>query len=155
MTESAPSIGYWCSIAAQHYYLRLQQKLAHLDIDQWFIVLVTIHGSGGKLSQQELADSLHLDKVAMTRALDHLDKGGYVERSTSTSDRRKHLIRATAKADSAVKDIRKAYRELNKEALQGLDVQDRALFQQQLLQVADNLGPERSKAGSTAKRVKA
>lgn len=153
--SSVPSIGYWCSIAAQHYYGRLQRKLEHLAIDQWFVVLVTIHESGGKLSQQELADALHLDKVAMTRALDHLDEGGYIERCDCTSDRRKHLIRSTAKADGAVKDIRKAYRELNKEALKGMKATDRDLFQTQLSRMATNLRPERSKAGSTAKRVKA
>lgn len=155
MTDSAPSIGYWCSIAAQHYYQRLLEKLAHLDIGQWFIVLVTIHGSGGKLSQQELADRLHLDKVAMTRALDHLDEGGFIERCDCKDDRRKHLVRATPKADNAVKEIRKAYRSLNKEALAGLDLEQQRAFQEQLMAMATRLRPAKSKAGSTAKRVKA
>lgn len=155
MSTGSPSIGFWCSIAAQHYYQRLQEKLAHLDIGQWFIVLVTIHETGGKLSQQELADHLHLDKVAMTRALDHLDEGGFIERCNCKDDRRKHLVRATPKADHAVKEIRKAYRSLNKEALTGLDLEQQRTFQDQLMTMATNLRPAKSKAGSTAKRVKA
>ena len=74
------SIGYWCSIAAHRYFARLQEKLEHLDITHWFFVLLTIEEGKGKLSQQELADQLDLDKVAMTRALDHLGQKGYVER---------------------------------------------------------------------------
>lgn len=155
MSLSAPSIGYWCSIAAQHYYQRLQQKLVYLDIDQWFIVLLTIHENNGLLSQQELADLLHLDKVAMTRALDHIDKGGYIERCDCTNDRRKHLVRTTPKAAYAVKEIRKAYRALNKEALKGMGTPEQQLFRDQLAAMAENLRPPRAKAGSTAKRVKA
>lgn len=155
MDTRIPSIGYWCSIAAQHYYLRLQEALTSLDISEWFVVLVTIHENDGKLSQQELADLLHLDKVAMTRALDHLDHGGYVERCNCEGDRRKHLVRTTPKAVAAVKEIRKAYRNLNKEALKGLDATAQQRFQQQLTAMVEGLRPVRAKAGSTTKRVKA
>lgn len=155
METTVPSLGFWCSIAAQHYYLRLQQRLAHLDIGQWFVVLVAIHESGGKLSQQELADALHLDKVAMTRALDHLDQGGYIERCTCQDDRRKHLVRATPKADAAVLEIQRTYQALNQEALPDLDETERQQCMEQLMAVADRLRPTKAKAGSTAKRVKA
>lgn len=155
MPLSSPPIGFWCSVAAQHYYQRLKEKLAHLDIAEWFIALVTIHEHNGKLSQQELADLLHMDKVAMTRALDLMDKGGYIERCNCEGDRRKHLVRTTPKAALAVKEIRKAYRALNKEALNGMPAAEQQRFQDQLAAMAENLRPAKVKAGSTSKRIKA
>ncbi|MDX9749914.1 MAG: MarR family transcriptional regulator [Flavobacteriales bacterium] len=155
MPVSNPSIGFWCSVAAQHYYLRLKAKLAHLDIPEWFIALVTIHEHNGKLSQQELADKLHLDKVTMTRTLDLMDRAGYIERFSCPHDRRKHLVRTTPKAGPAVRDIRKAYRELNKEALHGMAPGEREQFQQHLATMAENLRPVKGSTGSTHKRIKA
>lgn len=151
----ASSIGFWCSVAAQHYYQRLQEKLAHLDISEWFIALVTIHEHNGKLSQQELADLLHMDKVAMTRTLDHLDKGGYIERCDCAGDRRKHLVRTTPKAAHAVKEIRKAYRALNKEALKGMPVAEQQRIHDQLAAIAENLRPTNARTVNTSKRIKA
>jgi len=155
MPPANPSLGFWCSITAQYYYQRLKEMLVHLDISEWFILLVTIHEAKGKLSQQELADRLHMDKVTMTRALDHMDQGGYVERCDCAGDRRKHLVRTTPKATQAVKDIRRAYRDLNKEALKGMDAEERDLFQAHLMNVAENLRPTGARAGSISKRVKA
>lgn len=149
------SLGYWCSIAAHQYFARLQERLEHLDITHWFYVLLTIEESNGKLSQQELADRLNLDKVAMTRALDHLGEKGYVERCDCEGDRRKYLIKLTPKARPAVKAIRKAYEELNEEAMKGLKKADRAVFLEQLMMTVKNLRGENPPAVVTTKRVNA
>lgn len=147
------SIGYWCSIAAHQYFARLQQKLKHLDITHWFFVLLTIEEGKGELSQQDLADALQLDKVAMTRALDHLGDRGYVERCECAGDRRKHLIKLTAKAKPAVKAIRKAYEELNAESLEGIGAKDRAAFLSHLSIIVNNLRPADGPVTVTTKRI--
>jgi MarR family transcriptional regulator, transcriptional regulator for hemolysin len=147
------SIGYWCSIAAHQYFARLQEKLAHLDITHWFYVLLTIEEGQGKLSQQELANLLNLDKVAMTRALDHLGERGYIERCDCADDRRKHLIKLTAKAKPTVKAIRMAYEELNEESMKGMKKADRTVFLDQLMTMVKNLRGENPPA--TNKRVHA
>ena len=149
------SLGYWCSIAAHQYFARLQEKLEHLDLTHWFYVLLTIEEGNGPLSQQELADRLSLDKVAMTRALDHLGRKGYVERCECAGDRRKHLIRLTPKARPAVKAIRKAYEELNEEAMKGMKKVDRAAFLERLTITIMNLRGAGAHAALTTKRVNA
>ena len=149
----ASSIGYWCSIAAHQYFARLQEKLKHLDITHWYFVLLTIEESAGKLSQQEIANRLDLDKVAMMRALDHLSERGFIERCDCEGDRRKYLIKLTPKAKTAVKAIRKAYEELNDEALKGVKKADRAVFIGQLMNLVNNLRPENGPATVTHKRV--
>lgn len=147
------SIGYWCSIAAHQYFIRLQEKLAGLDITHWFFVLLTIDEHNGKLSQQELADALDLDKVAMTRALDHFAEHGYVERCACEGDRRKFIVKLTPKAKPAVRAIRKAYDELNDEAMKGMKKKERALFQEQLVLLVQNMRPTKAPARVTTKRI--
>ena len=149
------SIGYWCSIAAHQYFARLQAKLAHLDLTHWFYVLLSIEEGQGKDSQQELADKLNLDKVAMTRAVDHLVEKGYVERCNCAGDRRKHLVKLTPKAKPALKAIRAAYEELNAESLKGLKKAERTLFLEQLSLLVNNLRPDGPPVPVTTKRVHA
>lgn len=135
----ASSLGYWCSIASQQYFARLQEQLAHLEITNWYFVLLTIDEGQGKLSQQELADRLDLDKVTMTRALDHLSDRGFIERCDCAGDRRKYLIKLTTKAKPAVRAVREAYVALNEEALRGVKKADRHLFLEHLMTMVKNL----------------
>lgn len=151
----ASSIGFWCSVVAHQYFARLQQKLAELDITSWYYVLLVIEEGGGKWSQQELADRLDLDKVSMTRALDHLGDRGYVERCSCEGDRRKHLVKLTPKARPVVRTIRKAYEELNDEVLKGVKKADRAVFMEQLMAMVENLRTEGPPVTVTNKRVQA
>lgn len=151
----ASSIGFWCSVVAHQYFARLQQKLAGLDITSWYYVLLVIEEGGGKWSQQELADRLDLDKVSMTRALDHLGDRGYVERCSCEGDRRKHLVKLTPKARPVVRTIRKAYEELNDEVLKGVKKADRAVFMEQLMAMVENLRKEGPPVTVTNKRVQA
>lgn len=151
----ASSIGFWCSVVAHQYFARLQQKLAELDITNWYYVLLVIEEGGGKWSQQELADRLDLDKVSMTRALDHLGDRGYVERCSCEGDRRKHLVKLTPKARPVVRTIRKAYEELNDEVLKGVKKADRAVFMEQLMAMVENLRTEGPPVTVTNKRVQA
>lgn len=151
----ASSIGFWCSVVAHQYFARLQQKLAELDITSWYYVLLVIEEGGGKWSQQELADRLDLDKVSMTRALDHLGDRGYVERCSCEGDRRKHLVKLTPKARPLVRTIRKAYEELNDEVLKGVKKADRAVFMEQLMAMVENLRKEGPPVTVTNKRVQA
>ncbi len=150
---SSSSIGYWCSVAAHQYFARIQRKLVKLDITNWYYVLLVIEDGEGGLSQQELADELDLDKVAMTRALDHLGERGYIERCDCAGDRRKHLVKLTPKAKPVVKAIRTAYEELNNEALAGVKKADRAAFMTHLMTMVNNLRSEGAPVAYTNKRI--
>lgn len=147
------SIGYWSSVLAHQYFARLQEKLAALDIGNWYYVLLVIEDGAGRLSQQELADRLLLDKVSMTRALDHLGTKGLVERCACSEDRRKHLIKLTSKAAPAVKAVRQAYAELNRTATKGLEKGAQDVFLEQLHHMLQNLSAADRPVTVTNKRV--
>jgi MarR family transcriptional regulator, transcriptional regulator for hemolysin len=102
---------------SRKYMDALAARLGHLGIRRHFFLLVAIGEGKGRLSQQELADILETDKVAMVGILDMLAKAGLVTRKPSTDDRRKHHIVLTPKAERALPEIKKTIADLNRRAL--------------------------------------
>ncbi len=133
------SLGFWTGIATQHYYTRVLNALRKHDLDKWFYVLLKIHEAEDELSQQDLADALLLDKVTITRAVDHLSKKGYVRRVDCPQDRRKYHLRTLPKARAVVKDIRATFEALNELAFAGMKAADRKRFKADLARINANL----------------
>lgn len=98
----------------------LAKKLGHLGIERHFYLMLAIDEGAGNFTQQDLADILEIDKVLMVGILDYLGERGFVKRMANKIDGRKHRIVLTAKARTALPEIRKTISGLNKEALSGL-----------------------------------
>lgn len=138
-TSTDRSLGYWCSLVGKQYLHALRKRLDHLDIDQNYLALVHIAEVDDPISQQELADKLHMDKVAVVRAVDHLSEHGYIRRTVCPNDRRKHHLKLMPKAIPAVKEIKNAYAALDRMALKELDNDGRERMIHQLQKALDNL----------------
>lgn len=102
---------------SRKYMDALAARLGHLGIRRHYFLLVAIGDGKGELTQQDLADLLETDKVAMVGILDALAKAGFIRRTPSTEDRRKHLIVLTPKAKAALPLIRRTIADLNRRAL--------------------------------------
>jgi len=126
------SLGYWCTLVGQQYFTVLRDRLAHLNIDRRYSVLVYLAEAQGAISQQELANKLHMDKVAVVRAVDHLSGLGYLRRTVCAEDRRKHHLELLPKARPVVQQIIAAYGELNDIAFKGMSATRRASFIKEL-----------------------
>lgn len=133
------SLGFWCARIGQRYFTLLQERLAHLGIERGYFVLSLIVEHEGRISQQELADALHMDKVAMARCIDHLCACGFVERAVCPEDRRKHHLKLLPKAKAAAKEIKKVHAALDRMALKEFNTGERDLFLQQLRSALGNL----------------
>ena len=114
-------------------------RLRGHDLDRGFYALLAIAESEGKLSQQELAEVMRIEKVTMLRLIDMLSEKGYVERVSCSNDRRKHHIKLLPKARPVVKQIRKVYEELNEMAFKGIKMADRKMLMQQMDTMLENL----------------
>lgn len=108
---------------SKKYMDALAARLGHIGIRRHYFLLVAIGESKGKSTQQDLADLLETDKVAMVGILDALAKAGFVRRIPSKVDRRKHFIVLTPKAERYLPKIRRVIAELNKRALAVLPTQ--------------------------------
>ena len=128
LEQDTTPLGYWFSVMAQRYYTLTLHRMQEFDMDRWFYVLVLIADNDGRMSQQQLAEALMIDKVAMLRAIDTLSEKGYVERISCPNDRRKHHIRMLPKAKPVVKAIKKAYAEVNEQAMGDLTPATRKAF---------------------------
>ncbi|MDQ3001630.1 MAG: MarR family transcriptional regulator [Fibrobacterota bacterium] len=105
---------------SKKYMDALAAKLGHIGIRRHYFLLVAIGEGKGTLTQQDLADLLETDKVTMVGILDALAKAGFIRRTPSKEDRRKHLIVLTPKAERYLPKIRKVISELNRKALFGM-----------------------------------
>lgn len=148
-------LGYWCALVGQQYLQAMRKQLAHLEMDRWYFTLVHLAAAKEPVTQQELADQLHLDKATMVRAIDHLSAKGYVERRQCPSDRRKHHLVVLPKAHSAVKQIRQAYGQLNDLAFAGIKEEDRQRMMDHLKPMLDRLKEaDKAKEAVTSKTHK-
>jgi DNA-binding MarR family transcriptional regulator len=125
MAKSATAnseIPLWLQLnkVSKKYMDALAAKLGHIGIRRHYFLLVAIGDAKGRSTQQELADLLETDKVTMVNILDSLAEAGFIRRTPSKEDRRKHLIVLTAKAEKHLPKIRRVIADLNRKALHGL-----------------------------------
>jgi DNA-binding MarR family transcriptional regulator len=114
--------GRYLSQIAKNYLHLINHHLAHLDIERNYFALVLIEKEDGKITQQELADMLEVDKVTMLRSIDYLSVKGYVKRIRHKTDRRKYVLQLTKKARTAMPEIKKTLNKINDIAFEGLSV---------------------------------
>ena len=60
------------------------------------------------ITQEELANSFHMNESTIARALRKLEDAGMVQRKVDENNRRKKIIKVTKKGKDAVDDIKKA-----------------------------------------------
>jgi DNA-binding MarR family transcriptional regulator len=146
------SLGFWCSRIGHQYFALLSERLGHLGLERGYFPLALIVDAGGRMSQQELANALHMDKVAMARSIDHLCERGFVQRATCPDDRRKHHFKVMPKAVPAVKEIKQAYAALDRVALKELNGPGHAPMILQLRAALDNLHKASVRTGTRPKK---
>jgi len=93
-----------------------------------FFVLVVIKENKAASTQQYLANTLQIDKVAMVKIMEYLSEKGYVKRTRNLKDRREIHVQLTAKGNKKMEQIYKAIHKTNKEATAGLSEKQKSNF---------------------------
>jgi|JI7StandDraft_1071085.scaffolds.fasta_scaffold40569_2 MarR family transcriptional regulator, transcriptional regulator for hemolysin len=150
--DNEHSLGYWCARIGQQYLVLLNDQLRHLGLDRWYFALVVLSEAEGRMSQQELADALHQDKVTITRAIDHLCERGFVKRENCPSDRRKHHLKLLPKAEKAVIEIKAVFAATNRIALKGMPAVEQRLMIEQLRNTLGRLNQAVAKIPAATKK---
>jgi DNA-binding MarR family transcriptional regulator len=93
-------------------------------------------------THSELAEHLHVQPATITKMIKRMERTGFVERRQDTEDQRVSRVYLT----DAGRDIRDAVegvlRELEEQTFAGFSSEERALLNQLLLRVRDNLRRE-------------
>jgi len=113
-------VGTRTLILSKLYYGVLSKSLENIDTERYFSVLYYIQNHDGCCCQQNICDTLAIDKTAMVKILDLLSKDGFIERKTNPKDRRAHNIHLSAKGKKETKEITKAFEKLDEEIFSGI-----------------------------------
>lgn len=87
------------------------------------------------LSQEQLARRVYFDKYNVTRHLNRLEDGGYVERRPSDSDKRVMLVYPTQKMMDLLPRVRQCIEEWDALLFEGLSAQELEQFDATLLKI--------------------
>ncbi|MFG2981888.1 MarR family winged helix-turn-helix transcriptional regulator [Streptomyces sp. NPDC048258] len=101
----------------------------------------------GAVRQSELIKSVGLDPSTVTKMLQRLEQAGHVRRRPDPTDRRASLVEATDASCGLLVDVRRAWGELERQTLDGLDESERAELTRLLGKVEATLCTEVTRGG--------
>lgn len=139
MRENKTRLGLSLGILTKKYFGVLTKELERLDIERYFFVLVIIKEDKVECTQQYLADTLQVDKVAMVKIMEYLSEKKYIKRRRNPEDRREIHVQLTAKGNKKMEQIYKAIDKTNKEATARLSEKQKRNFFQTLDIINQNL----------------
>lgn len=96
-TNGKESVTRWISVLHRQFQIYLNRELKNYDFHSSdFVFLVSLSHDQG-VSQEELSSHLYIDKAATARAIQKLERLGYVQRMRCAADKRKNLVQLTDK----------------------------------------------------------
>jgi len=132
-------IGTKTLILSKLYYGILSKSLEKLDTDRYYAILNYIQNNNGCCCQQNICDSLFVDKTAMVKILDSLTKSGLIERKVNPEDRRQHYILLSKKGEKQTKEITKTFSIIEKQMFRHISENDKHTFKTVLEHITENL----------------
>jgi DNA-binding MarR family transcriptional regulator len=114
------SLGFVLNRTAIAMKTGFNTKIKEFDIspEQWSLIFRVVENEG--LTQKELSDTTYKDQANITRSIDRLEKKGFLNRVSNSSDRRIINLFPTQKAKELVEKIVPISNEYNKQLSQGL-----------------------------------
>ncbi|MGE0847648.1 MAG: MarR family winged helix-turn-helix transcriptional regulator [Flavobacteriaceae bacterium] len=108
-----------------------------LSAAQWRLLVRLVREEG--VAQARLAELLEIEPISVSRLIDRMVEGGWVERQQDSSDRRVRTIYPTDKSRAAFAEIKSVAGEVYEEALAGLTPEQRAFLIDGLDRIVANL----------------
>ncbi|MDQ8705986.1 MarR family transcriptional regulator [Streptomyces sp. LHD-70] len=138
MTEhDSAGTGWLLQVAAVRRSQFLKEALRpHGVRPRWYGVLVTLAESG-PLPQQQLGETLGIDRTTMVGLIDQLEEEALLQRRRSPDDRRRYLIGLTAEGERHAKGMLVVGSEADAELLAGLTPHEIRTLDELLARIAD------------------
>jgi len=115
------------------------RRVKHLGLtrSQWFVV-AHLYRTDGQ-TQRHLADELDMQRAPLSKLLDRLEAGGWVERRSDPDDRRANRVYITKKIDSLMVEGMAVGENLTDDIFSGVDEETRDRFITVLANAKSNL----------------
>src|SRR5919197_1600163 len=111
-------------------YRRATEEVIGIRLKQ-FIALDYLREQGGT-TQQQLGETLHLDKNNCVILLNDLEEDGYVARRRDPTDRRRHLVEMTPEGEEALEKAEVKLETLEEDVVGNLSAGERATLSELL-----------------------
>ncbi|MBN9218410.1 MAG: MarR family transcriptional regulator [Mesorhizobium sp.] len=108
-----------------------------LSSAQWRLMVRVAKEAG--VTQARLAELLEIEPISVSRLVDRMEEGGWIERRADAADRRVRMIFPTEKASAAYADVKSLAGEVYEESLSGVSQEDRRLLIRVLDAIVQNL----------------
>jgi len=93
--------------------------------------------------QEDIVEQLDISKPAVSRALESLEKKGYVSREKDSSDRRASRVLLTGKAQDIKPEVEQVYNKVYSIAAQGISEEEARFFINIFCRVSENFSGAR------------
>ncbi len=124
------------------------QRRFDLSMTEWRVMAVLARYDGEGLSAREVAERTAMDKVAVSRALTSLVASGVVLRKTHHGDKRRSVLRLSARGWKIHDEVAPLARKHEREVLALLDDEERAWLDRILEKLLADMAPVESTGGA-------
>lgn len=148
-TTGIDRLGFLVHDAARLIRKRFEQRASEygLSAAQWRLLFRL--GKEPGVAQARLAELLEIEPISVSRLLDRMEEGGWIERRQDASDRRVRMVFPTLKARETYGYVRSLAGEVYEEALAGVPDETRKALIEALEGISRNLSDGES-CGVTA-----
>ena len=101
-------------------------------------ILIHLLTLGEEMGQEQLVEQLDISKPAVSRALNSLQKKGYVTRERDPHDKRAHRVRLTDSAREVGPIVEQTYNQIYALAIQGITQEELNYFINLLSRMSEN-----------------
>ena len=138
-TDGIDKLGFLIHDSARLLRKRFETKgSAHgLSAAQWRLLVRLVKEEG--VAQARLAELLEIEPISVSRLLDRMEEGGWIERRQDAGDRRVRTIFPTGKSRDAFAAIKGVAGEVYDLALAGLTTEEKQILVKGLNTIIANL----------------
>ncbi len=139
VTDGIDRLGFLIHDAARLLRKRFEAKGSAygLSAAQWRLLVRLVKDEG--VAQARLAELLEIEPISVSRLLDRMEEGGWIERRQDASDRRVRIIFPTDKSREAFAAIKSVAGEVYDLALAGLSAEEKRTLVKSLNAIITNL----------------
>jgi DNA-binding MarR family transcriptional regulator len=108
-----------------------------LSAAQWRLLVRVAKEEG--VAQARLAELLEIEPISVSRLIDRMEEGGWIERRQDVNDRRVRTIHPTPRAREVYTEVKALAAEVYEESLRGVSLETRRGLISTLKAMAENL----------------
>ncbi|UWQ14735.1 MarR family transcriptional regulator [Aliiroseovarius sp. M344] len=112
-TSIHKSLGYWVSLLSRTMEAEFSRHLAPHGLTRMSYAVLAAMAFGGHVTPSGIADSIGVDRAAVTRLLDKLEAQELIARARDKRDRRSIVLQVLPRGEALAKEMQECSRAVN------------------------------------------